>query len=80
MTEAAQRTSMGLREVRRTRKREVGFKDPTAAEALRRAEAEREKLEGIETILKAHEERRLRRIRSWCRRQARHRRRQSATR
>jgi hypothetical protein len=79
MTEALQWGFMSLREVHRTRKGQIGLKDPTAVEALHCMEAEQEKSEGIDAILKAHERRRLKKIRSWCRRRALRRRRQDAT-
>jgi len=80
MTEPLNRGFISLREARRTRKRQIGLKDPTAVEALHHLAVEEEALEGSDAILKAYEQRRLKKLRSWCRRQARQHRRQVAIR
>jgi hypothetical protein len=78
MNQPLQWRLMSLREVRRTRKRQVGSKDPTGVEVTRRLAAEELRREGIDEALGAYEQRRLKKIKAWCRRRAR-RRREDAT-
>ena len=74
MAEVLYWRTMGLGEVRRTKRRQVGLADPTAAEVVRRVEAEEGRREGVAETLRMHEHRRHKKIKAWCRRRARRRR------
>lgn len=67
--------TMSLREARRTRKRQVGLNDPTGVEVTRRVAAEELQHEGIQQALEACGQRQVKKIKAWCRRRARRRRR-----
>jgi hypothetical protein len=74
MTQAQCWSCMSLREVRRTKKRQLGLKDPTAAQAVGHVALEEVRLEDMEGALNVYEQRQLKTIKSWCRRRARRRR------
>jgi len=78
MAEVLHWRTMGIREVLRTKRRQVGLKDPTAVEVLRRVKVEEVRREGIEEVRNAHEQRQMKKIKAWCQRRARRRRRQAA--
>jgi hypothetical protein len=74
MAEVLYWRTMGLREVRRTERRQRGLKDPTAVEVVRRVTADELGWEGVGQALATYGERRVKKIKAWCRRRARRRR------